>query len=81
MMPEKYSDVAFKKLPPVPASAGNGGSLLNTLSTIKRTLTFLATSYRHVILLQISRALVAHQFDRELCANLTVPATCAGKRT
>lgn len=44
MIPEKYSDVAFKKLPPVPASAGNGGSLLNTLSTIKRTLKFLLTS-------------------------------------
>ena len=37
MIPEKYCDVAFAKLPPDPASAGNGGSLSNTLLTIKRT--------------------------------------------
>src|SRR5579863_2470088 len=37
MMPGKYKDVAVAKLPPVPAaSAGNGGSLLNTLLTIRR---------------------------------------------
>jgi hypothetical protein len=36
-MPEKYVVVEFTKLPPVPARAGNGGCLLNTLSMMKRT--------------------------------------------
>jgi hypothetical protein len=43
MIPEKYNVVAGAKLPPVVASAGNGGNLSNTLSTMSRTLNCFVT--------------------------------------